>query len=163
MRYEEIPALRSNYVSPMGIKLRQMFPLQKDKHNKTVWEAMWECHCGRLFIGDVQGVYKGKIKSCGCLRKRPPKHGQSYKPIYYIWLKMKAACNNPNDRRYYLIGANGIGYYEEWEDFSAFYEWAESSMTETNKYLCRKDINGDFTPNNCYFDSKFQRLTNKGD
>lgn len=40
--------------------------VENDKYGKVLWRL--RCHCGQEFSGNGSNVFKGKIKSCGCLK-----------------------------------------------------------------------------------------------
>jgi hypothetical protein len=47
-------------------------------------------------------------------------HRQSGSPTYNVWCGMKARCNNPNDKNFYLYGARGIYVCARWGRFENF-------------------------------------------
>lgn len=79
--------------------------------------------------------------------------------IYNSWKTIKRNCTNPNAPDYKIYGGRGITFYEEWDNFEAFYKWAMKNGYELGKVLQRKDRNGDFTPENCYYVDKSERNT----
>ena len=65
---------------------------------------------------------------------------------------MKNKCYNPNNPWYKDYGGKGIGVCDEWrESFESFRDWALANGYREKLMLSRKDINSDFTPENCYF------------
>ena len=67
--------------------------------------------------------------------------------IYNIWVCMKTRCNNISDDRY---GGRGISVCEEWkDDFQSFYDWSILNGYEDNLTIERKDVNGNYCPENC--------------
>ena len=65
---------------------------------------------------------------------------------------MKNKCYNPNNKWFKDYGGKGIRVCEEWcESFESFREWALTNGYRENLDLSRKDINLDFTPENCCF------------
>lgn len=75
---------------------------------------------------------------------------------------MRQRCYNKNNPAYKNYGARGITVCDEWNDYSAFREWAHGvgydDNAERGKYtIDRIDVNGNYSPNNCRFvDTKTQ-------
>ena len=98
-----------------------------------------------------------KNKSCGCARHSITAatnkiHGQTPESLYRRWVTMKNKCYNPNNKWYKDYGGKGIGVCDEWcESFEPFRDWALANGYRESLDLSRKDINSDFTPENCCF------------
>ena len=98
-----------------------------------------------------------KCISCGCARHSITAainkiHGQTPESLYRRWVYMKNKCYNPNNPWYKDYGGKGIGVCDEWRSsFESFREWALASGYRERLDLSRKDINFDFTPDNCCF------------
>lgn len=71
------------------------------------------------------------------------------KQLHSVWYSMKRRCIDKNYTGYAFTGGRGITYTNEWETFKPFYEWAISSGYEKGLTIARKDINGNYTPDNC--------------
>ena len=74
--------------------------------------------------------------------------------LYRIWGGMRSRCNNPNHSLYKNYGGRGIKVCKEWNDFSAFREWAVTNgyVEGDNRRKCsidRIDVNGNYEPMNC--------------
>ena len=98
------------YISPKGIKLRK---------------ALFICECGNTTDVNYSSVKSGGIKSCGCIKKEPRKHGSAPRgkqtTEYRAWCSMKYRCLNPNSKDYYMYGAKGISIYNKWiESYEEF-------------------------------------------
>ena len=98
-----------------------------------------------------------KNKSCGCARHSITGatnkiHGQTPESLYRRWVTMKNKCYNPNNKWYKDYGGKGIRVCDEWcESFEPFRDWALANGYRESLDLSRKDINSDFTPENCCF------------
>ena len=84
--------------------------------------------------------------------------------LYNIWKMMRKRCNNPNRSDYKSYGGRGIKVCEEWnksDGFDSFKEWAESHGYRASLTLDRKDVNGDYTPDNCRWIAMWAQYKNK--
>lgn len=78
-------------------------------------------------------------------------HKRTRTPEYYDWSSMKARCLNPNNPSYRIYGGAGITIADSWvSSFITFFKDMGPKPTN-NHSLMRKDRNGDFTPENCYW------------
>jgi hypothetical protein len=62
---------------------------------------------------------------------------------------MKARCSDPRHRSYQYYGARGIKICAEWQDFSAFFMWAQETGYFHGLTIDRIDSAGDYEPSNC--------------
>lgn len=74
--------------------------------------------------------------------------------LYNCWRIMRQNCNSPKAKDYKTYGGRGITLCEEWLVFDNFCKWALENGYELGKVLQRKDRNGNFCPENCYFVDK---------
>ena len=121
----------------------------RNEYKQIIWEC--RCKCGNII--DVPGyrLRYNQTKSCGCLkRKRLITHGSTNTHIYNTWWNMKRRCYNQNNPYYKNYGGRGIKVCDEWlNDFTKFKEWSLSNGYTDTLTLDRKDVNGDYEPNNC--------------
>ena len=124
----------------------------RSKFNQRLWKAA--CDCGKFVTVPSNALLSGNSKSCGCvaverIAKLNRTHGKTGTPEHRSWNAMKARCYNPNVRSYKDYGARGIRVCKEWcESFEKFLE--DMGQRPTPKHtLDRKDLNGDYTPQNC--------------
>ena len=127
-------------------------PVQNSKNGDAKWKC--KCDCGNETNVKYQHLKSGEIKSCGCWKEAPKKHGMTTKGerprIYGIWVGMKQRCTNPNVEKYPRYGGRGIKVCPEWEeDFQAFYEWAIANGYQDNLTIDRIDNDGNYEPSNC--------------
>lgn len=112
--------------------------------------------CESEFLMYASHYYRGS-NSCKCryLAKRN-------KRLYSIWINMKTRCYNPNVRGYKDYGGRGIGICDEWKkSFKSFYEWAIINGYSGNLTLDRKDVNGNYNPDNCKWSNRIEQANNK--
>ena len=113
-----------------------------------------KCDCGKIFVTDTQNLVKEHCKSCGCLRRElcgdaHRTHGLRKEAIYAVWADMIQRCENPNHHGYKDYGGRGISVHEEWHKFEVFYAWAISSGYAKWLTIERKNVNGNYCPENC--------------
>jgi hypothetical protein len=64
---------------------------------------------------------------------------------------MHRVCKNPKDTRYFMYGGRGITVCERWQSFENFLE--DMGCVPTGMRLSRLDKTGDFTPDNCRWET----------
>ena len=127
------------------------------KSGKTRGRWLCKCDCGNTKIILTDSLTGGKAKSCGCynlecIKNRATKHGMTGKRICVEWSSMKSRCFNKNNKSYMRYGGRGITVCEEWlgdNGFENFYEWAINNGYEDSLTIERKDVNGNYCPENC--------------
>lgn len=124
----------------------------KEVHRKTKRGTMWvfQCDCGQLHYNLISQVRSGRTRSCGCIvAKRKHGHGSKFNiiPEYRAWSAMKGRCDNPNNIKYYLVGAKGIRYQESWKEYVNFIN--DMGFKPKGTVLKRLDTRGDYTKENC--------------
>ena len=125
---------------------------ENNKHGKS--RQRCKCDCGNIFVTDTKNLVDGYCQSCGCLRKEllvstHLTHGLSKEALYDVWRDMIRRCENPNDHAYKYYGGRGITVCEEWHKLEVFYAWAISSGYAKGLTIERKDVNGNYCPENC--------------
>lgn len=126
-------------------------------------EVVCLCDCGNIKIACATNVYYGGTKSCGCLFQEGNnrKHGDKDTRLYKIWKSMRERCTTPSQNRYKNYGAKGIRVCKEWDDYTAFKEWALSHGYTNELSIDRIDVNGNYEPSNCRWATAKQQANNK--
>lgn len=138
--------------------------LGRNSISKIVW--LCKCECGNEIFVVGSELKNGHTKSCGCLRKAVTKerktiHGLSHHKIRQVWRNMIARCENPDIEGYKNYGGRGIKVCEEWHNLKEFAEWAFESGYSENLTIERKDVDGDYCPENCCWETMKVQCNNK--
>jgi hypothetical protein len=126
---------------------------ENSKKGNTRWLCLCDCGTKRIVIG--VSLINGISKCCGCSRtenigKIRRTHGKSSHPLFSHWIAMRKRCRYEKDEMYYCYGGRGIKVCEEWNtSFKAFYDWAISHGWQRGLSIERKDVNGNYCPENC--------------
>ena len=89
------------------------------------------------------------------------KHGDSGTVLYGVWKNMLARCNNENHKSYAHYGGRGICVCAAWVQFVVFRDWALASGWCVGLLLDRKDVNGNYEPDNCQWVDHLSSNRNK--
>lgn len=132
----------------------------QDKHGRTMWLCL--CDCGSITI-TASALLNSGTKSCGCLQREAAKaggtHGMSQSAEYRAWVHMRERCLNPNTKHYERYGARGITVCAQWLDFESFLR--DMGTKPVSAWLERRNNNGNYEPNNCYWATPKQQSRNK--
>lgn len=141
-------------------------------HGSTKRGVAWrcKCDCGNEVKVIATWLTSGNTKSCGCLQKelianRSLKHGDNRRGrrerLYRTWHHMKDRCCQPSVKEYRYYGARGISVCAEWMEYEAFKVWALSSGYRDPLTIERKDVNGNYCPENCEWIPRKDQGNNK--
>ncbi len=130
--------------------------------------AYWICRCDCGNDKSIAGhsLRGGYTLSCGCLRnettsQRNMKHGMTRHPMYKTWADMIHRCTNDKNEFYADYGGRGIKVYEEWTGSPEnFLKWCDEQSPPPGYTLDRRDVNGDYHPDNCHFVSPHDQNRN---
>jgi hypothetical protein len=92
------------------------------------------------------------------------KHGYAPKYVkrcgtYNSWRDMRKRCSNPRYARYADYGGRGIRVCERWNSFPNFLE--DMGEAAPGMTLERKDVNGNYEPDNCTWIPKSEQAANR--
>lgn len=117
--------------------------------------------CGNVHI-KRSDCLSNKLKcKCALLPKRMT-HRKTHTKLYNIWYGIKQRCYYENSASYKYYGARGISMDNSWRnDFTAFYQWSLANNYHSDLQIDRIDVDGDYTPSNCRWVSRFTNVNNK--
>lgn len=159
------------YIDLTGQRFGKQVALEKvgsSKDGRATW--LCRCDCGQEITTTSANLIRGHTKSCGCFRKERvteahQTHGDgshiNRNRLYHIWADIKNRCNSPNCRAYKNYGGRGIHVCEEWQNYSAFKQWAFQNGYNEELTIDRIDVNKDYSPSNCRWVSKHEQCQNK--
>jgi len=134
------------------------------KNGLLYWEC--KCDCGNIRYHRNCELKSGQIISCGCyrkeyMRKKSTKHGLYNEKLRGVWAQMRQRCNNPNHKDYSNYGGRGISVCPEWDEYTAFRNWAISAGYKEGLTIDRINVDGNYTPENCRWIPLSEQMKNR--
>jgi len=134
------------------------FPKSRPKRR-----VLCKCECGKEKELTLADVKSGRITSCGCVlsqvtRERMTKHGMKHTRFYETFMGIKKRCNDINNKEYKNYGGRGIK-----NEFTSFEHFRDTMLSTYNDDLTieRKDVNGNYSPDNCKWIPMSEQSWNK--
>lgn len=89
--------------------------------------------------------------------------GRSFykEPWYNSYRSMMDRCYRENAKNYPLYGGRGIAVCPEWHRIESFEQWAKKSGFQKGLTLERRNVNGNYCPENCTWATKKQQANNR--
>lgn len=145
-------------------------------HHRDQWGAAhwrFRCDCGKEdYVCRPDQVRRGVITSCGCWRNEKAakrgkvlmrKHGHAKKRSteYVSWLNMNNRCYEPSYPGYHRYGGRGIVVCERWRHSFETFLLDMGKKPDSSYTIGRMNVDGNYEPNNCRWESKIQQARNK--
>lgn len=124
--------------------------------------ADYTCVCGSVGIKKLTDNLTRGQQGCRCVvseatTARNTTHGMSGTGIHNLWIGMHQRCRDTSNSNY---GGRGISVAPEWATFEQFYADMGSAPFE-GATLERKDVNGDYSKENCVWVHYTEQALNK--
>jgi hypothetical protein len=142
----------------LGKKFGNWTVIKKEKNDKNqiVWLCKCDCIHGTEKVHQTGTLVHGRSLSCGLcatLSGIPSEvFGLSNTRQYSIYNNMKHRCYDEKSKNYDNYGRRGISICDEWlgeTGFINFYNWAMENGYCEELTLERKNVNGNYEPENC--------------
>jgi hypothetical protein len=157
-----------------GRKYGLLTAIERSPQLRTHW--LFSCECGSKKWINAYHVRVGRIRSCGCYwtTERAAqharlvlvphsgsnrKHSRSRQRVYAVWKTMRQRCTNPKSRDWRWYGGRGIKVCARWDEFENFI--ADMGERPDGLTLERRDVNGHYGPENCYWATWTEQRRNK--
>ena len=87
-------------------------------------------------------------------------HGHSFHPLFNMWRRMVARCNNPKDKAYPYYGGRNIKVAKRWLNFNNFVSDVGKRPTRNHSLDRFPDNDGDYRPGNTRWATRKQQQAN---
>ena len=125
--------------------------------------ALWHCICDCGAAVEISSGRLNQLKETGCRTcmdaQRPKsrvRHGAfvgcepgAKQRLWRIWSKMRERCERQVSPSWAIYGGKGIKVCDEWQEFSAFRDWAMSHGYADDLTIDRRDNHKNYDPSNC--------------
>ena len=134
-----------------------------NKHRMATWNC--RCDCGIESVVSTSSLRSRQSRSCGCLQVESCATKQRasvlHRSEFNVWNSMMARCYRPSSNRFEQYAARGIKVCERWHDFHAFL--ADMGPRPHGHTIERKDVDGDYCPENCIWLPLAKQACNRRD
>lgn len=133
----------------------------KHPNGKTSTKWNCRCECGNSTRVVTVHLTSKRTRSCGCLRGRETRHGDSGCLEHVSWKAMRSRCLNPKNKAFKDYGGRGIKICARWlESYENFL--ADMGRRPSSKHsIHRIDNDGNYEPSNCKWATSLEQSDNK--
>lgn len=130
---------------------------KRNKNGHILYNVKCDCGKEKQVLG--ASLRSGASRSCNKCHLLTGTHGMWKSKAFSVWGNMKDRCSNPNSPNFKNYGGRGIIVCDRWRDsFKNFYE----DMGDPNGLtLERIDVNGNYEPSNCKWDTPKNQARNR--
>lgn len=123
----------------------------------------YKCRCECGTEKDIEYSTFKRGTSVGCIKCRNNRytHHMSNTKLYWVWHGMIQRCEYPHHVGFKNYGGRGVTVCSEWHDFGVFCEWANSNGYKVGLTIERKNVDGNYCPENCTWISPAEQAKNK--
>jgi hypothetical protein len=110
-----------------------------------------KCDCGNeriICYSDFNKLSHEQGCGCGAGTHRQSLVGKETR-LYRIWKGIKSRCLIESATSYERYGGRGISVCAEWHIYETFRDWAVANDYADNLSIERKNVNGNYEPDNC--------------
>jgi hypothetical protein len=144
-----------------GMQFGRLTVLGRDHSVDVSRGAFWICRCECNNEKSVArgNLLNGSTLSCGCFRNTQGGLTRKH-PLWKRWSGMLDRCENSQSKDFINYGGRGISVCARWHKFEDFLADMEATYAP-GMTLDRRDVNGNYEPNNCEWSSLTFQARNK--
>lgn len=121
--------------------------------------VLCSCSCGNRFKIRADNMKSFNKRSCSARQRE--RHGMSNSITYKSWASMLNRCLNQKGPHFKNYGGRGVRVCERWANSFLAFRLDMGDRPSLKHSIDRKDVNGDYTPENCRWALWVDQCNNK--